>query len=124
MSLRPVDSCVQRELNTLLKVIEDKLNADIITMVGPITFGVEVALKTVVQMKNNKRANVGIILDTPGGVVEVVERMVQTLRHHYAGDLLFVIPNRAMSAGTVFVMAGDRILMDYSSCLGPIDPQI
>ena len=29
-----------------------------------------------------------------------------------------------MSAGTVFVMAGDRIFMGYFSCLGPIDPQI
>lgn len=29
-----------------------------------------------------------------------------------------------MSAGTVFVMAGDQIFMNYSSCLGPIAPQI
>jgi hypothetical protein len=35
-----------------------------------------------------------------------------------------VIPNQAMSAGTVFAMAGDNIMMDYFSCLGPIDPQI
>ena len=34
------------------------------------------------------------------------------------------IPNYAMSAGTVFAMSGDRILMDYFSCLGPIDPQV
>ncbi len=29
-----------------------------------------------------------------------------------------------MSAGTVLVMSGDSIYMDYSSALGPIDPQI
>ncbi|MXW95338.1 MAG: hypothetical protein F4110_07450 [Acidimicrobiaceae bacterium] len=29
-----------------------------------------------------------------------------------------------MSAGTVLVMSGDAILMDYHSCLGPIDPQL
>ena len=29
-----------------------------------------------------------------------------------------------MSAGAVFVMAGDRIHMSYFSCLGPIDPQV
>jgi hypothetical protein len=29
-----------------------------------------------------------------------------------------------MSAGTILCMAGDRILMDYSSSLGPIDPQV
>ena len=29
-----------------------------------------------------------------------------------------------MSAGTVLAMSGDAILMDYYSCLGPIDPQL
>jgi hypothetical protein len=29
-----------------------------------------------------------------------------------------------MSAGTVLVMSGDSIMMDYFACLGPIDPQI
>jgi ClpP class serine protease len=29
-----------------------------------------------------------------------------------------------MSAGTVLVMSGDTIHMDYASTLGPIDPQV
>lgn len=29
-----------------------------------------------------------------------------------------------MSAGTLFALSGDKIYMDYSSSLGPIDPQI
>ena len=29
-----------------------------------------------------------------------------------------------MSAGTIFALSADRIMMDYFSCLGPIDPQI
>jgi ClpP class serine protease len=29
-----------------------------------------------------------------------------------------------MSAGTVLVMCGDNIYMDYFSVLGPIDPQV
>ena len=36
----------------------------------------------------------------------------------------FVIPNYAYSAGTIFALSGDSILMDYYSRLGPIDPQI
>src|SRR5262245_21147603 len=36
----------------------------------------------------------------------------------------FVVPVAAMSAGTIFCMAGDRIYMDHSSSLGPIDPQV
>ena len=36
----------------------------------------------------------------------------------------FIIPNYAYSAGTVLVMSGDEIYMDYFSVLGPIDPQL
>src|SRR6266851_826667 len=35
-----------------------------------------------------------------------------------------MVPNFAMSAGTVLAMAGDEIWMTYFSILGPIDPQI
>jgi hypothetical protein len=75
------------------------------------------------EVKQKKRANLTIMLDTPGGIVEVVARMVDTVRFHY-NEVDFIVPDRAMSAGTVFVMSGNRIFMDYFSCLGPIDPQI
>jgi len=65
-----------------------------------------------------------VILDTPGGIAEVVERMVNTIRYHYNDEVYFEIPNRAMSVGTIFAMSGDKIFMSYFSVLGPIDPQI
>lgn len=55
--------------------------------------------------------------------MEVTERIVSVIRHHY-DEVDFLIPDRAMSAGTVFAMSGDQIFMNYFSCLGPIDPQI
>lgn len=64
-----------------------------------------------------------IVLTTPGGIVETVEKMVEITRHHYE-DVSFVVPDMAMSAGTVWCMSGDRIWMDYASSLGPIDPQV
>lgn len=48
---------------------------------------------------------------------------METIRHHY-DHVNFVVPNYAFSAGTVLVMSGDCIYMDYYSRLGPIDPQI
>ncbi len=63
------------------------------------------------------------MLDTPGGVVEIVERMVTVVRYHYS-DVTVIILDRAMSAGTIFALSADRIMMDHLSCLGPIDPQI
>jgi len=76
-----------------------------------------------VEMFKDRRARMAMILETPGGIVEVVERMVHVIRYHY-GEVHFVVPDHAMSAGTVFVMSGDKIFMNYFACLGPIDPQI
>ncbi len=67
--------------------------------------------------------NLVFLLHTPGGVAEVVEKMVDIIRHHYE-EVWFVVPDMAMSAGTILCMSGDKIYMDYSSALGPIDPQI
>ena len=38
--------------------------------------------------------------------------------------MFFVVPDYAMSAGTILCMSGDRIYMDYSASLGPIDPRL
>jgi membrane-bound ClpP family serine protease len=46
------------------------------------------------------------------------------LLHRHFDTVEFIVPNRAMSAGTILVMSGDEIWMDYYSVLGPIDPQI
>ncbi|MGH9960801.1 MAG: SDH family Clp fold serine proteinase [Pyrinomonadaceae bacterium] len=64
-----------------------------------------------------------IVLNTPGGTAEAVEKMVEIVRFHYS-EVWFVVPDYAMSAGTIFCMSGDKIFMDYSSSLGPIDPQV
>ncbi len=63
------------------------------------------------------------ILSTEGGYIEVVQRIVATLRKHY-NIVDFIIPNSAYSAGTVLALSGDAIHMDYYSRLGPIDPQV
>lgn len=121
--MRPLDNYIKQQLEQHVTKIEDLLGADVLTVISPIMPGLENTVRDAVEKLAPRKAALAIILDTQGGIVEVVERMVQTVRQHY-GEVLFIIPNRAMSAGTVFVMSGDRILMDYFSCLGPIDPQI
>ena len=124
MALNPLDDAIKRELDEHLRLIETTLHADAMAIVSPILPGLDLRVRAALEAKANKISGLVIILDTPGGIVEVVERMVLTIRHYYPNEVIFVIPNRAMSAGTVFVMSGDRILMDHFSCLGPIDPQI
>ena len=71
--------------------------------------------------KNNDK--LVVLLNTPGGSVETVERFVNINKHFY-NEVYFVVPDNAMSAGMVFCLSGDKIYMDYSSALGPIDPQV
>ncbi len=70
----------------------------------------------------DKEDHLVIILETKGGFMETVERLVVVMRNHYK-HVSFVIPNFAYSAGTVLALSGDEIYMDYYSVLGPIDPQ-
>ena len=49
--------------------------------------------------------------------------MVTVLRSVY-NEVTVIVPDRAMSAGTILALSADRIMMDHLSCLGPIDPQI
>lgn len=75
------------------------------------------------QLENLKGKAIDVILETPGGLAEVVEDMVKLLRSKY-DHIGIIIPGTAKSAGTIFTMAGDEILMGTSSSLGPIDAQI
>lgn len=75
------------------------------------------------QLSNLKGKDIDIIIDTPGGLAEVVEDMVKLVRgkHNHVG---IIVPGSAKSAGTIFAMAADEILMGPASSLGPIDAQI
>jgi Serine dehydrogenase proteinase len=122
-TLRPVDHHTRQQLNEHLGSIENAFDADVLTIISPILSGLEIVVKSAVEMFKQRRGRILVVLETPGGIVEVIERMVHVIRHHY-GEVYFVVPDHAMSAGTVFAMAGDKIFMNYFSCLGPIDPQI
>lgn len=106
-----------------LKAIEDLLDANCLTIISPIQVGLEHPVRVAIEAREERMETLVMILDTSGGLVEIVERIVRVLRQHYA-EVKFIIPNRATSDGTVLAMFGNEILMDYHSCLGPIDPQI
>lgn len=118
-----MNSTASEKLDQLLTAIEAQLNADVLTLFGPIVHGVERKVRDAVESLGEHRGRLAVILHTLGGVVEVTERMVTVIRHHYS-EVVFIVPDLAMSAGTLLAMSGDEIMMDYSSCLGPIDPQV
>ena len=121
--MRPVDDHIKSQLTLGLDRIGTALRADVVAVVSPIVSGLEDRLRAALDALLDKKDSVAVILDTLGGVVEVVERMAIALRHTY-GDVTVIVPGRAMSAGTIFALSADRIMMDYLSCLGPVDPQV
>ena len=123
--MRPVDSLIRDKMNRYLIDIETILDADCITINGPIDSSItRLMLHVVEELKeDNHKESVFIILTTPGGDAVSVERIVNILRRHYS-EVNFIIPDFAYSAGTIFCMSGDNIYMDYFSILGPIDPQV
>lgn len=66
---------------------------------------------------------VDVVLVTPGGLANQVNNFVTALRPRFE-KVNFILLNMAMSAGTIFIMSGDEIIMSKQSKFGPIDPQI
>jgi ClpP class serine protease len=75
------------------------------------------------QISNLEGDKIDVILETPGGSAEIVEDIVEYIRNKFT-EVAMVVPGYAKSAGTIMVMAGDEILMEPASALGPIDAQI
>jgi len=73
-------------------------------------------------MHGLKGPNLDLILHTPGGSPEALEAIVGYLRTKFTHIRAFV-PVAAMSAGTMWALACDEIVMGKHSQLGPIDPQ-
>jgi hypothetical protein len=75
------------------------------------------------QLANLEGNELDLILETGGGSGEVAEDIVKLLRDKYE-KVGIIVPGWAKSAGTIIAMAGDEILMEPASALGPIDAQI
>ena len=120
---------IQRFLEHLtgihLSALAQICESDVMAIYGPMYPALPGFVRTEVERlskRKNFNGRLTVVLDTGGGLVDAVERTVDVIRHHYE-IVDFIIPDQAMSAGTVFALSGDNIYMDYFSQLGPIDPQ-
>ena len=73
--------------------------------------------------KDMEGPNLDILLHSPGGSAEAVASLVRYLRTKFSNIRVFV-PLAAMSAATMWALAGDVVVMGKHSQLGPIDPQM
>lgn len=65
-----------------------------------------------------------IFLHTPGGGIEAARAIVEYIYQMFGKDIRVIIPQMAMSAGTMIACATRQVLMGKHSCLGPTDPQV
>ena len=117
---------IQQALFEKCENLEKKLKGDVIFIRAPMASGIDDAVRRVVEelaSHEGKWDKLIVVLETNGGSIEAVERISDVFRHHFE-VVEFIVPNQAYSAGTVLVLSGDAIHMDYYSVLGSIDPQI
>lgn len=125
-NLPQLDHAIFSMINEAEEKIENKLECDLLYYYGELRQGFVPFYRDTVEAlarRDGARNAIGICLTTPGGQAEAVEQMADITRYHYE-KVYFIVPRMAMSAGTIFCMSGDKIYMDYSSSLGPIDPQV
>lgn len=65
-----------------------------------------------------------LILHTPGGAIGATHSLVNYIHQMFGHDLRTIVPQIAMSAGTMIACCSREILMAKHANLGPIDPHI
>ena len=65
-----------------------------------------------------------LVLHTPGGGTEATRALVEYIYSKFGKDIRVIVPQLAMSAGTMIACASNEIIMGKHSSLGPTDPQV
>lgn len=73
--------------------------------------------------KLDREKGLDLLLHTPGGETAATESIVDYLRSMFGTDIRVIVPQLAMSAGTMIACSASEIIMGKQSSLGPIDPQ-
>lgn len=73
--------------------------------------------------KLDRSEGLDLFLHTPGGGITATESLVDYLRKMFDTNIRAIIPQLAMSAGTMIACACKEIIMGKQSNIGPIDPQ-
>lgn len=73
--------------------------------------------------KEERQKGLDLVLHTPGGEIAATESLVYYLKSIFKNNIRVVVPQMAMSAGTMIALSSKEIIMGKESNLGPIDPQ-
>src|SRR6202007_2009918 len=101
------DATIKSLLNDKLRKLEKRFDADVVFFYGEIHAGLVRPFRDLIEdlkKDGKKRDKLAIVLNTGGGSAETAEKLVDIIRFHYK-DVTFVVPDYAMSAGTIFCMS-------------------
>jgi hypothetical protein len=74
--------------------------------------------------KLDRKRGLDLVLHTPGGSIAAAESLVEYLHAMFGHNIRAIVPQLAMSAGTMIACAAEEIVMGEHSSIGPIDPQL
>ena len=74
--------------------------------------------------KLDRTLGLDLILHTPGGGIAATQSIVNYLQKMFGRDVRAIVPQIAMSAGSIIACCCKEIWMGKQSNLGPIDPQL
>ena len=118
---------IEFSLSQVREKIGEILGGEVISICGSIDQGLDDVIRRDIEALKKQKGELSerlvVMIATSGGFVDVVERICDVFRNNFE-IVDFIVPNCAYSAGTVLVLSGDSIYMDYHSALGPIDPHI
>lgn len=79
-------------------------------------------MATIYKMDRSK--GLDLILHTPGGEIGATQAIVAYLKTMFDNDIRAIVPQLAMSAGTMIACSCKEIIMGKHSSIGPVDPQV
>src|SRR2546426_8495444 len=88
---------IEQQLDNRIQAIEHLFQADALSFCGPLLSGVDDLIRNAIERRCKKQPHynkLAIILTTDGGYIEVVQRIVDTLRRYYS-IVDFIVPNYA-----------------------------
>jgi hypothetical protein len=90
-SLRGANEIIEQELHERLNALKESFKSEMLSFNGALVSNIEDVVRDAVESMQQRSPNYNkmtVVLTTYGGYIEVVHRIVDTLRHHYAPSFL------------------------------------
>jgi hypothetical protein len=72
----------------------------------------------------SKTVGLDILLHTPGGEIAATESFIHYIKQIFGNDIRAIVPQIAMSGGSIIACSCRSIVMGKHSNIGPCDPQV